>query len=71
MSFSLNTYVIATSTIAMIGTFLDFFEINLRTITGLVNKGGPNKVSTTETLGVGGRKSKRRKYRKKSSKKRR
>ena len=71
MSFSLNTYVIATSTIAMLGTFLDFFEINLSTITGLVNKGGPKKVSTTETLGGGGRKSKHRKYRKNASKKRR
>ena len=66
MSFSLNTYVIATSTIAMLGTFLDFFEINLSTITGLVNKGGPNKVSTTETLGGGAKrkqtKTRKRKY---------
>jgi hypothetical protein len=71
MSFSLNTYVIATSTIAMLGTFLDFFEINLSTITGMVNKGGVKQVSTTETLGGGGRKSNRRKYRKNASKKRR
>jgi hypothetical protein len=54
MSFSLNTYVIATSTIAMIGTFLDFFEINLRTLTGIVNKGA-KQVPTTEQLGGGGK----------------
>jgi hypothetical protein len=54
MSFSLNTYVIATSTIAMIGTFLEFFKIDVGTITGLVNKGA-KPVSTTEHLGGGGR----------------
>jgi hypothetical protein len=70
MSFSLNTYVITTSTIAMIGTFLDFFKIDVTSLTGLVNKGGVKQVSPTETLG-GGRKSKRRKYRKNASKKRR
>jgi len=63
MSFSLNTYILATSTIAMLGTFLDFFEINLRTISGLVNKGGPKQVSSNVTL-RGGRKkqTKTRKY---------
>ncbi len=52
MSFSLNTYVIATSTIAMIGTFLDFFKIDVTSLTGLVNK-GVKQVSTTEQLGGG------------------
>ena len=56
MSFSLNTYVIATSTIAMLGTFLDFFKIDVTSLTGLVNKGGVKQVSPTETLGGGGRK---------------
>jgi hypothetical protein len=69
MSFSLNTYVIATSTIAMIGTFLDFFEINLSSVSGLVNKGGPNKVSNTETLGGGRRKQTKTRKRKYSRKK--
>ena len=74
MSFSLNTYIIATSTIAMLGTFLDFFEINLRTLTGIVNKGGPKQVSTTEQLGGGGKrkptKTRNRKHRKNTSKRR-
>jgi hypothetical protein len=70
MSFSLNTYIIATSTIAMMGTFLDFFEINLSTITGLVNKGA-KPVSTVEHLGGGRRKTIRHKYRKNRSKRRR
>jgi hypothetical protein len=69
MSFSLNTYVIATSTIAMIGTFLDFFEINLSSVSGLVNKGGPKQVSTAETLGGGAKrkqtKTRKRKYNRK------
>lgn len=71
MSFSLNTYIIATSTIAMMGTFLDFFEINLSTITGLVNKGGVKQVSSVEHLGGGRRKTIRHKYRKNRSKRRR
>ncbi len=71
MSFSLNTYVIATSTIAMLGTFLDFFKIDVTSLTGLVNKGGLKQVSTTETLGGGRRKTIRHKYRKNTSKKRR
>ena len=69
MSFSLNTYVIATSTIAMLGTFLDFFKIDVTSLTGLVNKGGLKQVSTTETLGGGGRKkqtkTRKRKYNRK------
>jgi hypothetical protein len=55
MSFSLNTYIIVTSTIAMMGTFLDFFKIDLNTFSGLVNKDA-KQVSTTEHLGGGGRK---------------
>ena len=50
MSFNLNTYVIVTSTIAMLGTFLDFFKIDVTSLTGLVNKGGVKQVSPTETL---------------------
>ena len=68
MSFSLNTYVIATSTIAMLGTFLDFFKIDVTSLTGLTNKGGPKQVSTAETLGGGRRKqrkTRKRKYRRK------
>ena len=52
MSFSLNTYVIATSTIAMLGTFLDFFKIDITSLSGLTNKSSSVKpVSTTEQLG--------------------
>ena len=69
MSFSLNTYVIATSTIAMLGTFLDFFKIDVTSLTGLVNKGGLKQVSTTETLGGGAKrkqtKTRKRKYNRK------
>ena len=69
MSFSLNTYVIATSTIAMLGTFLDFFKIDVTSLTGLVNKGGPKQVSTAETLGGGRRKQTKTRKRKYSRKK--
>ena len=51
MSFSLNTYVIATSTIAMLGTFLDFFKIDITSLSGLTNKSSVKPVSTTEQLG--------------------
>ena len=53
MSFSLNTYVIATSTIAMLGTLFDFFKIDVTSLTGLVNKSSVKPVSTTEILGGG------------------
>ena len=70
MSFSLNTYIIATSTIAMMGTFLDFFKIDVTSLTGLVNKNSVKPVSTTEHLGGGGKrkqtKTRKRKYSRKN-----
>jgi hypothetical protein len=69
MSFSLNTYVIATSTIAMLGTFFDFFKIDVTSLTGLVNKSSVKPVSTTEILGGGAKrkqtKTRKRKYNRK------
>ena len=53
----------------MLGTFLDFFKIDVTSLTGLVNKGGLKQVSTTETLGGGAKrkqtKTRKRKYNRK------